>query len=89
MTDIKTWINSETVLGGLVILGAGVLAMKKILNAFGWDVIRKNGSGTCKDHGKVCQALSTGEERFQEIDKKLDDMPLKIITLLKDTKGLL
>ena len=74
-----------------VIIGSGIACFAGGAKAMKVYFGRKNGSGgsTCKDHGKVCQALETGEEKFRVIEQKLDDMPLKIITLLKDTKGLL
>ena len=89
MMDIKEFGTSDVILGALAVIGMGVLAVKKLLNVIGFDLVKKNGNGTCKHHGEVCQALEAGEEKFRVIEQKLDDMPDRIITLLQKTKGLL
>ncbi len=71
-----------------VIIGSGVacfLGGLKVMKTYSG----RNGNGTCKHHGEICQALEAGEDKFRVIEKKIDAMPQKIITLLRDTKGLL
>ena len=91
MPDLKELGTPETILGITALLGMGILAMKKLLNMFGLDVVKKNGNDAkvCFAHESIVGALEQGNRRFLEIDRKLDEMPGKIIGLLKDTKGLL
>lgn len=91
MAEFKQLGTPETILGIAAILGMGLFGMKKLLNFIGLDIVKKNGNGAkvCPAHESIVGALDQGNRRFLEIDRKLDEMPAKIIGLLKDTKGLL
>ena len=84
--------------GGAGLLGVALSVLKRIGSIkVGGITIAWNGNGkpatmegtVCRHHEMIANSLSIGEERFGKIERKIDDMPGKIISLLKDTKGLL
>lgn len=88
MVDFKDLTTKETVLGGLFVLGLMVLVMRKVLNIFGFDIVRKNGNGkpsaadlgatylTREKHADLCliRGLETQSYIAKELKKHTDEI---------------
>jgi hypothetical protein len=82
--------------GGAGLLGVALGVLKRIGSVkiggitLSWG---SNGNGgevrVCQHHEAIASSLSVGEKRFEKLEQKIDDMPGKVVTLLRDTKGLL
>lgn len=97
-------LTSPEIIGGAVsgagLLGVALGVLKKIGSIkLGGITLSWNGNGkaytapaditVCRHHEAIATSLSVGEKRFEKLEQKIDDMPGKVVTLLRDTKGLL
>jgi hypothetical protein len=92
MIDAELFKGLGILLGGM---GTGAICVQK------WPIWKKNGNGNgghdagCQDQGchnlviTTAAKVETIEVGQAEMFKEIRDMPLKIVTLLKDAKGLL
>lgn len=74
------WLTSETILGGIAVLGVMMIAMKKVLSVFGLDIVRKNANEialTVNRHESEIQALfgiaHVNSENIQYIRGRIDE----------------
>lgn len=86
---LKDFLGPEAIIGTLVIIGSIAVGLNRLkLLTFGKN--SKCPLPTCHDAVVSTSARVDALEKGQEkIFKKLDDMPKEVVTLLKDTKGLL